>query len=121
MGALRQRADSRWFPRHHLVSSKYTERLAFAADDASLGIQARVNDVSQNGLGVTVGTMVRPGQVFQLIFAGREIPMVVIYCIPDLVRQGFYRCGLQRRSSSSENLVVLFAERGLIDIQETSR
>ena len=116
MGALKRKADDRWFPRHHVISPNFTGRLSFAADDQSTGIEAKVNDVSQDGLGVLLGTMVRPGQIFHLIFAEREIPMVVVYCIPDVVRQGFYRCGLQRRSNSTENLVHLFAEYGLIDV-----
>lgn len=115
MGARLERADDRWFPRHHVVSPSFRGRLAFAADDHGRGIEAKVIDVSRDGLGVVVGTMVRPGQIFHLLFGDREIPMVVIYCIPDLVVPGCYRCGLQRRSSCADNLVSLFTEHGLID------
>jgi hypothetical protein len=113
MGSARQPAEQRWFPRYHPVAPTFKGRLSFAIDGRS--VEARLSDVSRDGLGVVLSELVKPGETLNLVFAEREIGMVVIWCIPDLIHKGSFRAGLHRRNGSSENLVSLFAAHGIID------
>lgn len=114
MGALQRRADETFSSRHQMISSHFYCLITFVENASDQAFNARLCDVRKDNLMVLLSAAVRPGSIFEMVFGDKHIPMVVTYCIPDVVRQGWYHCGFQNRSSASENLVSLFSKKTLV-------
>lgn len=108
--ALPQPSENRWFPRYHTVNREF--RISFLAADGA--VNARLLDVSRDGLGVLVDREVSKNAALAFELEGKHIKMSVVYCQKDLIHVGWFRVGL-RRQGSQENLVGLFVLQKCID------
>lgn len=110
MGLPKTKED-RWFPRYHTVNADCLIQLK-SADEA---LNARVLDVSRDGLGVLVSREIKSGAAFEFELDGKRIKMQVVFCQRDLIHAGMWRSGL-RRVGSAENLVNVFASQKCIEL-----
>ena len=107
---LTKPSENRWFPRYHTVTCEYAVRLEAPGD----ALQARIVDVSRDGLGVLLGRGVEAGALYEFVLDGKRVKMQIVYCQRDLIHHGSWRAGL-RRVGSAENLVGLFAAAKVIE------
>ncbi len=106
---LRKPDEDRWFPRYHTVNADVCVRLEAPGDTRN----ARVLDVSRDGLGVLVEREMKAGDLFEFELDGKRIRLNVVYCQRDLIHPGSHRAGL-RRVGSAENLIGLFSSQGYL-------
>jgi hypothetical protein len=108
---VKRLAEDRWFPRFVSVSSAFDGHLELAGGQP---LEARVLDVGRDGLGVIAAAAAKIGDALDLVVGDKRIALTVVYCYGDIIHQGAYRLGLQRRGGS-ENLVSLFAAAGYLE------
>ena len=106
-------ADDRWFPRYHSVLKEFW--LEWTPVGGGPTSDARLLDVSRDGLGLLAPQPLQSGAIYEVTIDGRPFKFNVVYCIKDLIHPGEFRIGAQR-VGSSENLVSLFAGQGCIEI-----
>lgn len=102
--------EQRFFVRYRAVKPGFPGRLL---DASGHEINARIVDVSRDGLGVLLTRSLPSGSLLAIEIGDRRVELSVVYCLPDLIHTGEFRAGLRRRGA--DNLESWFAQLGLIE------